>query len=426
MKRFYLIIIYFVLPHNSNSQINLVIDPSFEIHDTCNYKMWIEGCKYWHSLDSSNNNILSPSLCTPLYANKCSTDPNSSLPDNYASGSNVSRMNPRSGDGLYISLFYLNPNINAGYNRDYLRGRLNQTLVNGKQYCGKYYVSLYKTDIYAIDRLGAYLDNGSLDLNNTCLPIVITSYFENPVLNYISDTVSWSKIAGIFTANGTEKFITIGNYYSNSNTNKVLFNSSANRQEVYYYIDDVSIIPIEIKAFAGNDVTICLGDSVELGRTQEVGLDCWWYNLGNSNSFSSKSNFNFKPTQTGVFSFVQKMDNCQISYDTVNVTVIQDCNQLPVVEPIINIPNTFSPNGDGINDLWYVDLINNVNVSYTIYNRWGTVIKQNEINTQTFVQWDGRTTSGEQVSVGVYYYVLEYVDKKGDKIKKQGYISLFK
>ena len=119
------------------------------------------------------------------------------------------------------------------------------------------------------------------------------------------------------------------------------------------------------------------------------------------------------------------MDNCQISFDTVNVTVIQDCNQLPIVEPIINIPNTFSPNGDGVNDVWFVDLKNNTNVTYTVYNRWGTIMKQNRISTQTFVQWDGRTTSGEQVTVGVYYYVLEYEDKTGDKIKKVGYISLF-
>ena len=44
----------------------------------------------------------------------------------------------------------------------------------------------------------------------------------------------------------------------------------------------IFIIPFEIKASAGNDVTICLGRYVELGRPQEAGLDCWWYNLGNS------------------------------------------------------------------------------------------------------------------------------------------------
>jgi len=422
------LIIFFISIYNIQlitAQVNLVIDPSFEIHDTCDIKMWIEGCKYWHSLDSSNNNILSPSLCTPLYANTCSSDPNSSLPDNYSSGNQVSRMYPRTGNGLYISLFYMNPSFNLGYNRDYLRGRLRQKLINGKQYCGRYYVSLYKVNIFATDRLGAYLDNGSLDMNNTCLPIVASSYFENTSFNYIIDTVGWTKIEGTFTANGTEEFVTIGNFYSNANTHFVTFNSTANQPEIYYYIDDVSVIPIEVKAFAGNDVTICLGDSVELGRPQEVGLECSWYNIGNSAPFSNVSSFNFKPTQTGVFSFAQKMDNCQISFDTVNVTVIQDCNQLPVVDPIINIPNTFSPNGDGINDVWFVDLKNNTNVTYTVYNRWGTIMKQNKISTQTFVQWDGRTTSGEQVTVGVYYFVLEYEDKSGDKIKKVGYISLF-
>lgn len=425
MRRFYLIIVYLFLFHKIYAQVNLVIDPSFEIYDTCNYTLFIKGCKYWHSLDSSNNNVTSPTLCTPSYANKCSADPYSGLPNNYLSGS-LYKLYPRTGNGLYINLFYMNPSFNLGYNRDYLRGRLTQKLINGKQYCGKYYVSLYKANIFSVDRLGAYLDDGSLDMNNTCLPIVATPYFENAPFNYITDTVGWTKIEGAFTANGTEQFVTIGNFYSNSNTHIITFNSSGLRNDTYFIVDDVSVIPIEIKAFAGNDVTLCLGDSIELGRSQEVGLDCWWYNLGNNNSFSSTSNFSFKPTQTGVFSFVQKMDNCQISFDTVNVTVVQDCNLLPVVEPIINIPNTFSPNGDSINDVWFVDLKNNSNVTYSIYNRWGTIIAQNESNSHTFVRWDGRTTLGEEVSVGVYYYVLEYLDKNGDKIKKTGYISLFK
>jgi gliding motility-associated-like protein len=264
-----------------------------------------------------------------------------------------------------------------------------------------------------------YFDNGSLvgTQINCHSTLGVVSHIDNNPLFIMDDTLNWMKIEGIYIANGAENRVIIGNFFNTAQTTGISTGFPTSLGVGFYNLDDISLIPFEIKAFAGNDVTICLGDSVELGRPQEVGLDCWWYNLGNTTPFSSLSNFNFKPIQTGIFSFVQKMDNCQISFDTVNVTVIQDCNQLPVVEPIINIPNTFSPNGDGINDVWYIDLKNNTNVSYTIYNRWGT---------QTFVQWDGRTTSGEQVVEGVYYYVLEYSDKNGDKIKKPGYISLFK
>jgi gliding motility-associated-like protein len=305
---------------------------------------------------------------------------------------------------------------------------LSNTLENGKEYCGKFYVNLDNTSAYKCNRLGMYFDNGALigtqiNCNST---LGVTSHIDNNSSFIMDDTLNWMKVEGLYIGNGTETKVTIGNFYNTSQTIGVVTGFITPLGVAYYNIDDISLIPFEIKAFAGNDITICLGDSVELGRPQEVGLDCWWYNLGNTTSFSNTSNFTFKATQTGVFSFVQKMDNCQISFDTVNVTVIQDCNQLPIVEPIISIPNTFSPNSDGINDVWFVDLKNNTNVSYTIYNRWGTIVKQNDINTQTFVQWDGRTTSGEIVTLGVYFYVLKYTDARGDEQKKNGYISLFR
>ncbi len=400
------------------SQTNLVLDPSFEVHDTCNYKMWIEGGRYWHSLDSSSNIFLNPFKCGSPYANICAVDPDGSLPYNYVTGG-LSKKYPRTGDGLYIVLFYLSPSINPGYNRDYLRGRLTEKLVNNKQYCGKFYVSLYKTVIYGLDRLGAYLDDGSLDQNNECLPILKTPSFENPAFNIITDTTGWTKIEGAFTANGTEKFITIGNFYSHANTHRILFNPTANREDTYYYIEDVSIIPIDTKAFAGNDITLCPGDSIELGRPQEVGLECLWYTPLNAVPFSSNSNFTFKAKKPGTFTYIQKMDNCVVSFDTVTVTVVDDC--FPVT-----IPNTFTPNEDGVNDEWRIELKSVSNVSYTIYNRWGNSIKESFLTTNSFIMWDGRTTSGEATPPGIYFYVLEYTTRTGDKKKLNGYISLFR
>jgi hypothetical protein len=45
---------------------------------------------------------------------------------------------------------------------------------------------------------------------------------------------------------------------------------------------------------------------------------------------------------------------------------------------------------------------------------------------QTTVLWDGRTTSGEETSSGVYFFVLQYTDGNGEEHKKNGYISLFR
>lgn len=306
--------------------------------------------------------------------------------------------------------------------RDYSIGTLSNILVNGKQYCGKLYINLDNVSPYKTNRFGMYFDNGSvIGMQPNCTSILgVTSHIDNNPSFIMNDTLGWMKIEGTYIANGTENRITIGNFYSDSQTIGIATGFPTSFVPAFYNIDDISLIPIDTKADAGPDQTICIGDSIHLGRTQETGLECLWYTPGNPIPFSSSSDIWFKATQTGTFTLVQKMDNCVVSLDTVNITVVQDCNLL------VNIPNVFTPNEDGINDTWNVEIKGATDVHYDIYNRWGNLIHQNEINTQNYLQWDGRTTAGEPCSVGVYYYVVEYTDKKGERQKKNGYISLFR
>ena len=71
--------------------------------------------------------------------------------------------------------------------------------------------------------------------------------------------------------------------------------------------------------------------------------------------------------------------------------------------------NVFSPNGDGINDVFRInykgDLANCVEV--TIFNRWGEVVYTS--NTEKS-GWDGRTQSGEKAAPGTYFYVIQLQD----------------
>ncbi len=75
----------------------------------------------------------------------------------------------------------------------------------------------------------------------------------------------------------------------------------------------------------------------------------------------------------------------------------------------ITIPNTFTPNDDGVNDIWNIanlDTYNNVTV--TIFNRYGTrVYFSNDYPTG----WDGNY-NGTKVPVGTYYYVITGVSAK--------------
>ena len=108
----------------------------------------------------------------------------------------------------------------------------------------------------------------------------------------------------------------------------------------------------------------------------------------------------------------------------VTVTIKTDCR----LEEQMVMPNTFTPNEDGINDTFMLQLPAGFLVKeFKVYNRWGNVIKGDEVlTTQNTVQWDGRTTSGEACSQGVYYYVLRYTDAKAEEQKLNGFITLFR
>lgn len=71
----------------------------------------------------------------------------------------------------------------------------------------------------------------------------------------------------------------------------------------------------------------------------------------------------------------------------------------------INIPNSFTPNGDGVNDKWIIRNLDKFSQnSVEIYNRWGQLIfSTNGYNDSN--AWDG-TYNGEQVSSAVYYYFI--------------------
>ena len=86
-------------------------------------------------------------------------------------------------------------------------------------------------------------------------------------------------------------------------------------------------------------------------------------------------------------------------------------DDVSLIENNIIIPNIFSPNNDGVNDLWK---INNLpqGTHVQIYDRWGIeVLGINTLSTQDVYKWDGRTTSGLECSDGTYYYIISLKNK---------------
>lgn len=92
-------------------------------------------------------------------------------------------------------------------------------------------------------------------------------------------------------------------------------------------------------------------------------------------------------------------------------------------ESAILIPNVFTPNGDGSNDLFKVDGVNLESVEGVIFNRWGQeMFSWNSVNGG----WDGRTTAGTEVPDGTYFYIITAVGQDGTEYFKKGAFSLIR
>ena len=97
--------------------------------------------------------------------------------------------------------------------------------------------------------------------------------------------------------------------------------------------------------------------------------------------------------------------------------------------PFFSLPNTFTPNGDGFNDLFisypykFVDQI-----EFTVYNRWGEIVFK---TTEPAINWNGTNLGGKDLAEGVYYYICRVFEQRIEGVVENpapltGYIELIR
>ena len=90
---------------------------------------------------------------------------------------------------------------------------------------------------------------------------------------------------------------------------------------------------------------------------------------------------------------------------------------------LFEVPNVFTPNGDGKNDAFTFNAINMGEITITIFDRWG--LKMFEATDIGNIRWDGKNKSGKTVTDGTYFYILTATGLDGVKYDKQGTINVF-
>jgi gliding motility-associated-like protein len=90
--------------------------------------------------------------------------------------------------------------------------------------------------------------------------------------------------------------------------------------------------------------------------------------------------------------------------------------------PTLYVPNVFTPNGDSINDVFWIGATNITDFHIIIFDRWGLKLFE---SSDLLVSWTG-TVNGKEVADGCYFYVINAKGVDNTEMKKQGTVTLFK
>ena len=379
---------------------NLVTNPGFEEKYKCP-----EGRSeiIYLPIYSSFPSVLdwvSPLNSTPDYFNRCSINPQVRLPFLSVDGYHE----PHSGNACAgVSMFTGHPlHDTADYWAEYLETRLASPMQAGHTYYISYYVCLTthsgkSYNIISVDNIGARLTAQMIDTN--CGPHMFLLNdppdIHTPAGLFITDTVNWTLVSGIYTATGGEQWLTIGRFYSDP-LNFIVINAVVPDIDLagstcYMLVDDVCVTDMASPVVTDTMIyTPQFPVAIGIGKAEELYK---WYNGDTARQITF--------TAPGTYAR-ERWSGCGYYIDSFTISEAS-------VDYCVWLPSAFTPNGDGKNDEFgpgntycHPDLSD---FSFNIYNRWGQLVFQ---TVDPGIKWDGRCNGAPQ-EMGVYFYTLRYL-----------------
>ena len=177
----------------------------------------------------------------------------------------------------------------------------------------------------------------------------------------------------------------------------------------------IDAVPGPTANFTADPTEFILGYSVHFNDHSYGSIATWEYDFGDGGYASQQSAIHeyMDPGTYWTVLTVTDQHNC-VDTASVLITVIPDV--------IIYVPNAFTPNDDGINDIWLPIISNNGDAFYEVlvYSRWGELIfRSNDPN----VGWNGKH-NGKLVEAGVFTYKITYGDYFNKKYQKTGTVTV--
>jgi gliding motility-associated-like protein len=162
------------------------------------------------------------------------------------------------------------------------------------------------------------------------------------------------------------------------------------------------VIPI------GNNYTYCQGDTVTLTASSATAEYFLWFDGSDLSTHPFYESGNYSVTVSNICETVSR--NWNMEFDDCNIYVF--------------IPNSFTPNGDGINDIWFPEINGWTEGETLVFNRWGEIVFSSENPNSP---WIGEVRGGSYFAPeGIYSYLIKAKFTNGEAREFHGFVSLIR
>ena len=211
---------------------------------------------------------------------------------------------------------------------------------------------------------------------------------------------------------GYDVILRVANPYPIVNANGPTGSSNTSGFLHYIKVVDVPDVTIFSPGQLHSDTTIRFGQSVNLNGS---GASTYaWFPNYNISSLSGP-NAVVRPFKTTQYILTGYNSKKCASSDTINVNIIEDCGEMYV-------PNAFTPNNDGVNDVLYVRGICLQSLTFMVFDRWGEKVFE---TADQAIGWDG-SYKGEDMNTQVFVYRLEGKTYEGKAFSLKGNVTLIR
>jgi gliding motility-associated-like protein len=184
------------------------------------------------------------------------------------------------------------------------------------------------------------------------------------------------------------------------------------------YNDFITVYPSPTSSFVADPTNATIYTSnIEITDLAADPSDDIITSMGDGSIYYNQAQFSHSYTDTGWFEVEHVVINTFDCPDTSRATIRIN------PETLIFVPNAFTPDGDGKNEIFFATAVGIKEFSLKIFNRWGEVLFE---TTDPSTGWDGMHPNGKEAIQGVYTWMVFAKGQNDKLIEKRGHLSLLR